>query len=76
LKLLLQPLNQFLSQVQGHIMMTRLEEFYYDDSAQDLIEYVLVGALLALAAMSSMRGLGTKIGSAFNTISNELSSDT
>jgi pilus assembly protein Flp/PilA len=40
-----------------------------DESGQDLIEYALVAALIALAATASMSGVATAIGTAFTSIS-------
>jgi pilus assembly protein Flp/PilA len=45
-----------------------------DESGQDLIEYALVAALVALGAVASMRTLGTTIASSFTAITNSLSS--
>jgi pilus assembly protein Flp/PilA len=47
--------------------------FAKDESGQDLIEYALVAALIALGAVAAMTGLGNKIGGAFNSVGNELS---
>jgi len=49
--------------------------FLDDDSGQDLIEYALVAALLSLAAVASMKGLGERISNAFNTITTNLTSN-
>ena len=46
-----------------------------DESGQDLIEYALVAALLGLAAVTTMRGLSTKIGNAFNSIGTSLTAN-
>src|SRR5664279_3936576 len=46
----------------------------HDESGQDLIEYALVAALIALGAITAMRGLATGISTAFNTISSDLTS--
>lgn len=43
-----------------------------DDSGQDLIEYALIAALVALGAIAAMKGLTTKITGEFNTIGNSL----
>ncbi|MFZ0632788.1 MAG: Flp family type IVb pilin [Acidobacteriaceae bacterium] len=43
-----------------------------EDSGQDLIEYALIAALIALAAITAMKGLTTKINTEFNTIGNSL----
>ena len=46
-----------------------------DDSGQDLIEYALVAALIALGATAAMRGLATSIGTAFGDVGSKLSSN-
>jgi pilus assembly protein Flp/PilA len=45
-----------------------------DDSGQDLIEYALVVALIAFAAVAGMDALATKINSAFSVIGSKLDS--
>jgi len=45
-----------------------------EDSGQDLIEYALVAALIAFAAVIGMNGLSTKINLAFSTIGSKLTS--
>jgi len=52
-----------------------LAKIVHDESGQDLIEYALVAALIALGAVTSMRTLSTKIGTAFTTIGTSLTSD-
>lgn len=47
-----------------------------DESGQDLIEYVLVAALLSLAAIMSSRNLGTALSSAYGSIASNLTSNT
>jgi pilus assembly protein Flp/PilA len=49
-----------------------LRKLLREDSGQDLIEYALIAALIALAAITAMKGLTNKIGSEFNTIGNSL----
>ena len=44
-----------------------------DDSGQDLIEYALVVALIALAATAGMTTLAGKISTAFGSIGTKLS---
>jgi pilus assembly protein Flp/PilA len=44
----------------------------HDESGQDLIEYALVAALIALGAITAMKGLATGINTAFSTISSDL----
>jgi pilus assembly protein Flp/PilA len=43
-----------------------------DESGQDLIEYALIAALIAIAAIAAMKGLSTKISTEFNTIGSSL----
>lgn len=43
-----------------------------DESGQDLIEYALVAALIALGAAASMRVLASSIGSALSTVGSRL----
>jgi pilus assembly protein Flp/PilA len=47
-----------------------------DESGQDLIEYALVVALIALAATVSMKAVATSIGAAFTSISTKLTTYT
>ena len=46
--------------------------FVNDESGQDLIEYALVAGLIGLGAVAAMSGLSGKIGNAFNTVGNNL----
>lgn len=52
-------------------MFTRLVQ---EESGQDLIEYALIAALLALGAVTAMKTLSNTIGSAFSTIGSTLTS--
>lgn len=52
-------------------LIVRLAE---EESGQDLIEYALIAALLALGAVTAMKTLSNTIGSAFNTIGRTLTS--
>ena len=36
------------------------------------IEYGLIAALIAVAAIAAMQGIGTKLGTTFNNVSNKL----
>ena len=49
-----------------------LTNLWRNDSGQDLIEYALVAALLAMAAVSAMSKLTNKIDNEFNAIGNSL----
>lgn len=50
-------------------LLTNLRQ---DESGQDLIEYALVAALIALGAVASMKTVSTAIGNAFATINTQL----
>lgn len=43
-----------------------------EDSGQDLIEYALVAALIALGALAGMKTLATDIGNAFTSVGTTL----
>jgi pilus assembly protein Flp/PilA len=55
-------------------MFEVLKNLRQDESGQDLIEYALVAALIALAAVASLRTVGTGIVDAFNSVSAALNS--
>ena len=44
------------------------------EEGQDLIEYALLAALIALAAITAMSNLGTQINSKFTAVSSSLAS--
>jgi pilus assembly protein Flp/PilA len=50
----------------------RAKRLLADESGQDLIEYALIAALIAVAAITALKGLDNKISSEFNTIGNSL----
>jgi pilus assembly protein Flp/PilA len=52
-----------------------LTAFIKDEAGQDLIEYALVAGLVALGAIAAMTGLSGKIGNAFNTVGNNLTTN-
>ncbi|MFZ0272055.1 MAG: Flp family type IVb pilin [Acidobacteriaceae bacterium] len=49
-----------------------LKGLLIDESGQDLIEYALIAALIALGAIVAMGGLSNQIANEFNTIGNTL----
>lgn len=49
-----------------------LRRLHHEDSGQDLIEYALIAALIALATITAMKGLSNAIGSEFNKIGSSL----
>ncbi len=48
--------------------------FVRDEAGQDLIEYALVASLLALAAVTSLKSVGSKLASSFLSISSSVTS--
>jgi pilus assembly protein Flp/PilA len=57
---------------ENHIMKQLLSKFMNEESGQDLIEYALVAALIALVAITGLNGLATKINSEFTGIGGDL----
>ncbi len=57
-----------------HVIKCILSALLADESGQDLIEYALVAALIALGVVISMQSLAAQIGTAFTDVSSELSS--
>jgi pilus assembly protein Flp/PilA len=49
-------------------------QIFREDHGQDLIEYALVVALIAFAAIVGMQGVATKINTAFLNIGNKVAS--
>ncbi len=43
-----------------------------DESGQNMIEYALVAALIALGAIVAMQGLATSLSTAFSKVSSQL----
>ncbi|MGA2216843.1 MAG: Flp family type IVb pilin [Terracidiphilus sp.] len=63
-------LNRFLLNVHA-----RIQTLVRSEDGQDLVEYALVVALIALSATVSMRSLAGGIKNAFNSVSNVLATD-
>ena len=55
-------------------MSVQVSRFLHDETGQDLIEYALAAALIALAAIATMKNLGTQVASAFTHINTTFSS--
>ena len=56
------------------MLLATLKNLLRDESGQDLIEYALVAALIALGAITAMKTVATGIGTAFNSVSSTLTS--
>lgn len=53
-------------------MWKLLANLRQDERGQDLIEYALIAALIALGAVTSMKALSTAIGTLFTSITTAL----
>ena len=56
-------------------MYIRMQNLLSQDEGQDLVEYALVVALIALAATAGMGKLANALSSAFSNIGSTLTSD-
>ncbi len=56
--------------------MTILKKLIRDESGQDLIEYALVAALIALGSIVAMKGLAAGISTAFSSVNSSLAAAT
>ncbi|MGC2300777.1 MAG: Flp family type IVb pilin [Acidobacteriaceae bacterium] len=53
-------------------LFPRMRALVDDESGQDLIEYALIAALVALGALAAMGSLSNQISNEFNSIGNSL----
>jgi Flp pilus assembly pilin Flp len=53
-------------------LMTRMRALVRDDSGQDMLEYALLTALIALAAVGAVRAAGLEVSGIFTEIEGEL----
>jgi pilus assembly protein Flp/PilA len=58
--------------LQLYVRAKTIIESLEDESGQDLIEYALVVALIALAATAGMRDIATNINAAFSSLGSKL----
>lgn len=49
-----------------------VKSFLQNESGATAIEYGLIAALIAVAAIAAMQSLGTKLGDTFNNVSGQL----
>ncbi|MGA8531857.1 MAG: Flp family type IVb pilin [Acidobacteriaceae bacterium] len=49
-----------------------LKRLRYEESGADMIEYALIGTLIALAAIASIAGVGSKIAGYYSSIASSL----
>ena len=55
-------------------MMKRFVKLMNDSRGATAIEYGLIAALIAVAAIGAMRGIGTKLNTTFTNVQNGLAS--
>ncbi len=53
-------------------MYIKFQDLMHNDEGQDLVEYALVIAIVAIGAVTVLPTLSTKINSVFTTITNDL----
>jgi pilus assembly protein Flp/PilA len=53
-------------------MINMLRNLYKEEAGQDLVEYALIAALIAVACVGTMKALATAIGSEFTSVSGQL----
>lgn len=53
-------------------MLTQFKSFSCDESGATAIEYGLIAALVSMAAIASMRGLGESLSNLFTSVSGEI----
>ena len=56
-------------------MLKAISNLCRDESGQDLIEYALVAALIALGAVAGMKGLAGALTTAFSTVGTNLNTN-
>ncbi len=54
--------------------MKFFNKLVHDEAGATAIEYGLIAALIAVAAITAMQSLGTSLSTTFNTVSTELDS--
>ncbi len=52
--------------------MTKFLKLFKNEQGATAIEYGLIAALIAVAAIGAMTNIGTKLGTTFNNVSNSL----
>ena len=53
-------------------LITRMRTLMRDDSGQDLLEYALLVALIALVAVAAVKSSGQAVNSIFSTVASQL----
>ena len=58
---------------QGVMTMSKFLKLIKNEKGATAIEYGLIAALIAVAAIGAMQGIGNKLNTTFNNVSNHLS---
>jgi pilus assembly protein Flp/PilA len=58
--------------MQGPVIMIFFKKFIRNNKAATAIEYGLIAALIAVAAITAMRGLGTKLNNTFTNVQSNM----
>ena len=53
-------------------VLDALKTLYHEESGQDLVEYALIAALIAVACVGAMQGVATAINNEFTKVSGQL----
>ena len=56
--------------------MTTIRKFFKNSKGATAIEYGLIAALIAVAAIAAMQGLGNSLNKTFNNVSTKLNTST
>ena len=56
------------------VLLNQLHQFSEDESGQDLVEYALLGALMALGAVSSLKSVASGVTGIFTSIGSTITS--
>jgi Flp pilus assembly pilin Flp len=59
------PSNENLGTLELHQMTKLIAAFIRDTAGQELIEYALLGTLIALSCITAVAGVGTPVNAAF-----------
>ena len=55
--------------------MQKIRSFLKNSKGATAIEYGLIAALIAVAAIAAMKGLGNQLGSTFNAVSGKMKTE-
>ena len=55
-------------------LLSQLHQFAQDESGQDIVEYALLGALMALGAVSSLKSVASAVAGVFTSVGSTITS--